>query len=206
MATFYEKYWSSKSNSLSDFDLKWPVLSPFIPRERGVKILDVGCGAGHILGEIRHLNPHAALIGLDVSEMAVSRARERMPEARYDVIVDGGPFPLPDRSVDFLFTSEVVEHIYDTENAFREMARVLRPGGRILITTPHHGFIKNLLIVLFNFDRHFNPIGAHVRFFSKKTLVALLEKNGLRKLRVGYYGRFYPISHSIYVLFEKPAQ
>lgn len=63
--------------------------------------------------------------------------------------------------------------------------------------------IKNLLIVLFAFNRHFNPTGSHIRFFSKKSLFGLLQKYGFKVLKYGYYGRFYPVSHSIYILAEK---
>jgi SAM-dependent methyltransferase len=200
---FYERYWADASD-LSDFDLKWPVLSRFIPRERSVTILDFGCGKGHVLSEIRRINPHATLIGVDVSEEAVTGARERVSTARFSAIEDGGPLPLSDASVDFAFSSEVLEHVYDTENAFREVSRVLRPGGRALITVPYHGLLKNLAIVMFGFDRHFDPAGAHVRFFTKRSLSRMLAAVGLTVRTCGYYGRLWPFSHSVYVIAEKP--
>jgi SAM-dependent methyltransferase len=118
-------------------------------------------------------------------------------------IVDGGKFPIADSSVDFVFASEIIEHVYDMENAFSEVSRVLRLGGRLLLTTPYHGFIKNLLIVLFNFDSHFSPTGPHIRFFSKKSPFSCLIKVGLKPLINGYFGRFYAIPHCMFVLAEK---
>ena len=115
----------------------------------------------------------------------------------------GAEFPLNDNSVDFIFSSEVIEHIYDTENAFSEIARILKPDGKLLITTPYHGLIKNLLITVLNFNKHFNPTSPHIRFFSKKSLFNLLNRFGFEILKYGYYGRFYPIPHSIFVLAEK---
>jgi len=203
MSSFYERYWSRGEDELSDFNLKWPKLAPLVPREGNITILDFGCGKGHILSEIARLNPTAKLIGLDVSEKALAAAREKVAGVDFKKIEDGVAFPLPDASVDFIFSSEVIEHVYDTENAFRELARVLRPGGTMLMTAPFHGLLKNFAIVLFGFDRHFDPAGPHVRFFTRKSLTGMMEKAGFRVISHGYYGRFYPFPHSIFVLAER---
>lgn len=200
---FYENYWKGQSDYLSDFAFKWPKLEKFIPRDSNITIVDFGCGNGKILGEIKKINPKAKLIGLDISGTALEEAKRNFPEVEIYKIIDGEKFPLSDKLVDFIFSSEVIEHIYDTENAFSEIARILKSGGKILLTTPYHGFVKNLLIALFAFNKHFNPIGAHIRFFTKKTLIDLLNKNNLKAVKIGYYGRFWPISHSIFILVEK---
>lgn len=199
---FYERYWSLKEGHLSDFELKWPTLIPLIPKDGGV-VVDFGCGKGEILKEIKKINFKADFIGLDVSETALENARKILPDMRFEKIVDGGSFPIEDASIDFVFSSEVIEHVYDTENAFKELSRVLKPGGKILMTTPFHGLFKNLMLVSFAFDRHFNPKGPHVRFFSKKSLLNMFTDNGFKILKYGFYGRFFPFSHSIYVFAEK---
>ncbi|MEK7464422.1 MAG: methyltransferase domain-containing protein [Patescibacteria group bacterium] len=205
--SFYERYWDrdDKQGQLSDFQLKWPILQKLIPKEKSIAILDFGCGNGFILREMMKINPDARYVGVDVSRVAIAEARQVLPNLDFHEIEDGAPVPLKDSSVDFIFSSEVIEHIYDTENAVREWSRILKPGGKVLLTTPYHGFLKNLLITIFGFDKHFNPTGPHVRFFSKKTLFNLLEKNKLMVEGCGYYGRFYPISHSIFVLAKKLA-
>ena len=204
MSKFYEKYWSDNKNEyLSDFNLKWPKLKKFISLERGAVIVDFGCGNGRVIQEMKKINPQAEYIGLDVSEMALKSAAAILPDCKFYKIEDGGNLPLENNFVDFVFSSEVIEHIYDTENAFSEISRILKPGGKLLLTTPYHGLSKNLLIVLFAFDKHFNPTGPHIRFFSKKMLFNFLEKYGFKIVKYGYYGRFFPISHSIYVLAKK---
>jgi len=200
---FYENYWSEESEKLSDFSIKWPKLKQYIPLDSGITVFDFGCGHGSILKEIAKINPAASYIGVDVSENGLNQARKNLPTAVFHKINDGGRIPLEDNSVDFIFSSEVLEHVYETENAFFELSRVLKPGGKFLLTVPYHGFIKNLLIALFGFDRHFDPIGAHIRFFSKKTLFNLLNKFGFNVIKYGYYGRFWPIPHSIWVLAGK---
>ncbi len=201
---FYERYWATqKDGKPSDFVHKWPALQPLIPREPGLIILDYGCGNGEILRELRGINSGARYIGVDVSETALATARAVLPEATFHQVSDGDRVPVSAASVDFIFSSEVIEHVYDTEVVFAEFARLLRQSGRVLITTPYHGLIKNLLIVTFAFDRHFNPRGAHVRFFSKRSLFGCLREVGLEPEKHGYYGRFYPISMGIYVLARK---
>ncbi len=203
MAKFYEKFWDRDSEKLYDFDLKWPKISKFIPKNPNMVILDFGCGKGDIIGEMAKINPTAKYIGADVSEAALDYAKDKYRSVDFKKIEDGGRFPLEDSSIDFVFSSEVVDHIYDTENAFSEIGSVMKSGGEVFITTPFHGLIKNLLLVLFGFDKHFDPIGPHVRFFSKKSLFGLLEKNNFEIVRHGYYGRFYPVPHSIFVLAKK---
>src|SRR3989344_8984390 len=200
---FYEKYWTEKNIRLTDFDLKSYKLKYFIPREGNFNLVDFGCGKGDILGEIIKINPNLKCIGLDVSSEALQKAKAILSQVDFKKIEDGGSFPVDSSSIDFVFSSEVMEHVYDTENAFKEISRILKPRGKFLITVAYHGFIKNLLITIFNFDQHFDPIGPHIRFFSKKTLKRELERVELTIVHCGYYGRFWPIPNSIFILAEK---
>jgi len=96
-----------------------------------------------MLEEMLVHNPKARSIGLDISDMALGRASASLRAVEFHKIIDGGKFPLADSSVDFVLSSEVLEHVYDTENAFAEINRVLKVGGRLLLSTPYHGLIKN---------------------------------------------------------------
>jgi SAM-dependent methyltransferase len=206
MHSFYERYWRYRADeqlSERDFALKWPKLQSYIPRKRGITVVDFGCGNGELLAKMETLNPGASYIGLDLSAVALNSAAARYPQMKFHRIVESGEIPLESGSADFVLSSEVIEHIYDTENAFGEIARILRPGGRLLLTTPYHGLIKNLLTVTLGFDKHFDPLGPHIRFFSKRSLFVCLKRVGLEPLEHGYYGRFYPVPHSIVVLAEK---
>ncbi len=204
MEGFYERYWSGKlSGKLSDFKRKWPILAPLIPRAAGLTVLDYGCGNGEILLEMQRLNSAARYVGADVSETALGVARQRLPTVAFHTLEDGGRLPLESATVDFIFCSEVIEHVYDTEATFAEFARLLKPGGRLLLTTPHHGLAKNLLLVLLAFDRHFDPIGPHIRFFTKRSLFKCLRSVGIKPMDHGYIGRFFPISMAIYVMAQR---
>lgn len=202
-SNFYEKIWSERQDNPQDRSLKWEKLQKFIPKEGRIKILDFGCGMGKTMKKISEVNPDADLFGMDVSSTAIERGRKLFPDFDFYEINDGDPLPLEDNSIDFVFSSEVIEHVYDTENAFSELNRVLKKGGKVLITVPYHGLIKNILIALFGFERHFDPTWGHIRFYTKKSLFRVLKDHSFKVEDYGYYGRFYPISHSIYVLARK---
>lgn len=200
----YERYWEqNQGEALTDFPTKWPKLAAYIPKGSRNVIVDFGCGSGALIREMRTVNPNARYIGLDVSSTALSTAARRDPRAEWHKIEDGRSFPVRDGVADFVFSSEVIEHVYDTQNAFAEMARITRAGGRLLLTTPYHGFAKNLALVLRGFENHFDPAGPHIRFFTKRNLFRGLTDAGFQLVKHGYYGRFFPFSHSIYVVAEK---
>jgi ubiquinone/menaquinone biosynthesis C-methylase UbiE len=201
MSLFYDRYWSSRPGG-GDFQTKWPAIVKYVPNSGGV-ILEFGCGKGKLIEAMMGINPSARYIGVDVSQVALDFAEHKFPSVEFHRVDDGGPIPLPDKSVDFIMASEVIEHVYDTQQTFSELSRVLKPQGRILVTTPYHGIVKDVLIALFDFDSHFDTQGAHIRFFTKKSLLSNLARAGLAAIDCGYYGRFFPISHCIAVLAGK---
>ena len=61
---------------------------------------------------------------------------------------------------------------------------MLKPGGRLLVTVPYHGRVKAALIALTRFERHFDPLGQHLRFFTRRSLAATLDQAGFDAVRV----------------------
>jgi len=123
------------------FDPTWLglLVNPFYHSRRGLirelrelgpaltgEVLDVGCGRK----PYRALVPATRYVGLDV-DSPVTRAL-----GAADVYYDGGRFPFPDASFDGVLCSEVLEHVFTPEEFLGEISRVLRPGGRLLLTVP----------------------------------------------------------------------
>ena len=144
----------------------------------GETVLDVGCGAGEFSAAIGAAG--ATPIAVDVAREALRRARERMPGLDARLWQPGEPLPLDDNSADAIWAGEVIEHVADVAPWLSELRRVLRPGGTLLLTTPHHGPGTLLALALSRrrFARHFEPRSDHVRFFSPHTLRALLDDLG----------------------------
>jgi ubiquinone/menaquinone biosynthesis C-methylase UbiE len=139
----------------------------------GERVLDLGCGAGRFLGALREAD--ADPVGVELAEGALERARRNVPGAELHLLAPGGEIPLEDASVDLVWCSEVLEHVPDTAGLLSEARRVLRTGGRLLVTTPSHDLPRRLLIALARFDAHFDPLGQHVRFYTRRSLARVLD-------------------------------
>jgi 2-polyprenyl-6-hydroxyphenyl methylase/3-demethylubiquinone-9 3-methyltransferase len=95
-------------------------------------IVDVGAGLGHFSSVAER---HAAVVvPLDIAPKLVRRLRDRFPAA---LVASATALPFATGSVDFVVSSECIEHTRDPRKAVREMLRVLRPGGVLFLTTPN---------------------------------------------------------------------
>jgi len=201
---YYDRYWlSSTSEELGDFAMKWPVIRIYIPKHSSQRILDYGCGKGRILKEVKRLNPRAELGGVDVSAVALRAAKKTLKDVQFHKITDGSRVPLRNGSLDFIIALDVIEHVYDTEQMFHEFTRMLKKGGKILISTPFCGIIKNILVTMIDYELVYDPLGPHVRYYTKKSLTKCLEDSGFECLEWNYFGRFYPIYKGMVVLARK---
>jgi ubiquinone/menaquinone biosynthesis C-methylase UbiE len=109
-----------------------------------VQVLDIGCNTGRGGLRLKELNPNITLLGLD----CVQARLDILPEC-YSKRVCGlsTNIPIEDRSVDVIVAGEFLEHLYpaDVDKTLCEFQRVLRIGGRLLLTTPNPNYIKNKL-------------------------------------------------------------
>jgi len=148
----------------------------------GERVLDLGCGAGRFL---RALAEHGCEgVGVEIAEAALERARRVAPAAELHRSEPGGDLPLADGSVALVWCSETLEHVPDTAALLDEIRRVLAPGGRVLITTPAHERLRRTLIALTRYDLHYDPLGQHLRFFSRAGLRRALTEHGFGAVTV----------------------
>lgn len=143
----------------------------------GDRVLDFGCGAGRFLRELDNA------IGVEIAEEAARRARENSG-ADVRLLEGDGSIPIGHGEIDLVWCSETLEHIPDVAHALLEFRRVLKPGGRLLITVPYHPPIG-----IVRFDRHMDPLGQHVRFFTRRSLRRALEEAGFTGVRTRRVGR-----------------
>jgi len=147
----------------------------------GGQVLDLGCGDGAFAAEL--LAAGCTVTMADVSPEALRRARARAPGADAVLLDEGAPLPFDEDAFDVVWAGEVLEHVADVVGLLAEVRRVLRWGGRLVVTTPWHGRIVVAT------DAHFDPRADHLRFFSARTLRAVLADAGFAAARVRRAGR-----------------
>ena len=102
------------------------------PAKPGARVLDVGCGAGQVVGRLTEAG--FAAHGVDVSEPNIARARRFSERCQ---LYDGKQLPFPDRHFASVGALNVLEHVEEPEAFIVELVRVLEPGGRIVISSPN---------------------------------------------------------------------
>jgi 2-polyprenyl-3-methyl-5-hydroxy-6-metoxy-1,4-benzoquinol methylase len=150
----------------------------------GQRVLDVGCGEGRFAAELAGIG--AEVVGIDVAEEPLRRARALHPQLDLRLVQADGSWDLPDASFDVVWAGEVIEHVLDTAGWLSEIRRVLRSGGSLLLSTPAHGPLTLLRLALSRhaFAEHFDPHSDHLRFYSSATLTTLIEEFGFEQLSV----------------------
>lgn len=175
---------------------------------RGVRILDVGCGNGAMLGWL--CGQGATGVGLDPSGQGIAAARSAFKGVRYERELASTDIlaRLNEPPFDVVLSTEVVEHLYAPRDWAIGCAAALSPGGALVCSTPYHGYLKNLALSLTNaWDKHWNPLwdGGHIKFWSRRTLEALLREAGLTPEAFRGAGRFPWLWKSMLIRARKPA-
>lgn len=201
---FYNRYWSPE-DAIPDHDPTTPTreaklkeaLVGLAPKS---KVLDVGCGKGGFTAFIGRQGFQAS--GTDLSPVAIERAKQEHSDLDFRVLAMDR-LPYDDNEFDAIWSSEVIEHVFDIHEHLSEINRVLKPGGRLILTTPYHGRLKNILISLIHFDRHFDPEGSHVRFFDKGGMTRCLTRAGFSAESWSGFGRVWPLWFSWFIVSKK---
>jgi len=157
----------------------------------GGSILDIGCGNGALLAEIRKRG-NWRVCGIETAATGAAIARRQGLDVRLADASTSLVASFPDQRFDLILSVEVIEHVYDPGSLLSQARLLLQPGGRLLLTTPYHGYLKNLLIALAGrCDAHYNPLWdcGHIKFWSRRTLTAALEHAGFSNIGFSGAGR-----------------
>ena len=173
-------------------------------RERA-KIFELGCGNGSVANELAAAGYDVT--GVDPSAEGLAHANRRYPTLKlaqgsaYDDLAGRyGRFPA-------VVSLEVVEHLYFPKKYAATLYDLLEPGGSAFISTPYHGYWKNLaLAVTGKLDDHFTALWdhGHIKFWSFKTLRLLLEEAGFRDISFQRVGRVPLFAKSMIAVARKP--
>ncbi len=161
------------------------------PHQAKPRILDLGCGNGSLSNLIAQQGYE--VVGVEDSEQGVAIARQSFPDCNF---IKASIYDLPyselANSFDIVISAEVIEHLLYPRELVRAAKKCLKPNGRLILTTPYHGYLKNLVLATSGkMDSHFTSLwdGGHVKFFSVATLRQLLETENYADIQFKFSGR-----------------
>lgn len=152
------------------------------PEGSGDRLVDVGCGACQMARLARDRGWRVTAVD------AVSSNVEHAERFGFEAVQAdfNAPLPLSDAAFDHAIMIEVLEHIVNAEHLVGELARIVKPGGRVLMTTPNNAYYKRRIRALQG--KPPDDEGYHFRFFVKRRLRAMFERNGFRLDRSNSFG------------------
>lgn len=170
-------------------------------------IFEIGFGNGAVADFFSRKD--FRVTGIEPSREGVALARSAFPQLTqlaqasvYDVSPElFGTFPI-------VLSLEVIEHLYAPRRFVAACQSLLEPGGILILSTPYHGYLKNLAVAAAGrFDRHCDPLWdhGHIKFWSIRTLGRLLREGGFVEIKFFRVGRIAPLAKSMIAIARRPA-
>ena len=177
-------------------------------------ILDIGCYDGTFLSMIKNRENH--FYGVEASSFGCEESLKKGIEVKKFYVNDDEILPYENVFFDLVVAGEIIEHIYDTQHLLLEVHRILKPGGKFLISTPNIASFGRRLLLLTGK----NPLleisveagnAGHIRYFTFETLKQILEKNNFQILKsksdiINFSSRGKPSSKFLAQAFPKFGQ
>ncbi len=168
------------------------------------RIFEVGCGNGAIANMLSECG--FSITAIDPSTSGIKAARKGYPHIQFeegsaydDLSEQYGTYPI-------VVSLEVVEHCFYPRIYAKTVFDLLHPDGVALISTPYHGYLKNLaLAVTGKMDQHWTALwdGGHIKFWSQRTLNILLKEVGFKSVSFVQVGRVPWLAKSMIAVARK---
>jgi len=154
-----------------------------LPTGKGHRLLDIACGTGAFLQAITALHPDPDIVGIDISPDMLAVARRRLPESAVLQVASADALPFPADSFDIVVTTNAFHFFRSPDTALREIRRVLRPGGAIVVTDWCDDYLTCRIC-----DRLLRVFtAAHHRVYGSAECRNLLEHEGFEAVAVEPY-------------------
>jgi 2-polyprenyl-3-methyl-5-hydroxy-6-metoxy-1,4-benzoquinol methylase len=180
------------------------VLSGVNRNGRRKRVFDLGCGDGTVARAMARAGYE--VVGVDPSKARIAQAKMRYPDlllsvgsSQQDLAKKYGVFGAA-------LSLEVIEHVFAPREFAGRLYDLLEPGGLAVISTPYHGYWKNLALSLTGrLDQHFTALwdGGHIKFWSMRTLGLLLREAGFVEVEFKRVGRVPPLAKSLVAVAQK---
>lgn len=136
-------------------------------------ILDVGCGGGWLAKALA--NKGKRIISMDISDINPVKATQKFAySTHFGLVADVFELPIKAGTIDCIVASEIIEHVSDPKRFLESLFTALKPGGRLVITTPYNEHILQSLCIHCN---HLTPHNAHLHSFNESSIKKYLPAN-----------------------------
>jgi 2-polyprenyl-6-hydroxyphenyl methylase/3-demethylubiquinone-9 3-methyltransferase len=169
------------------------------------RVFELGCGNGSVANALAEQGWDVT--GVDPSSEGIAQANARWPQHKLfegsaydDLVTRYGRFSV-------VTSLEVVEHVYFPRQYAATLFALLEPGGTAIVSTPYHGYWKNLAMALTGkMDAHFTALWdhGHIKFWSVKTLGEMLREAGFTDIRFERVGRVPVLPKWMIAVARKP--
>jgi SAM-dependent methyltransferase len=168
------------------------------------RIFELGCGNGAMANELSQLGYEVTAV--DPSIKGVAIARENFANCRFELGSAYDELNAQYGAFNIVLSLEVVEHIFYPRRYAATIADLLLPDGVAIISTPYHGYFKNLTLALLNkWESHADPLWdyGHIKLWTRPKLKRLFEEVGMEE--VGFYriGRIPQLAKSMIMIVKK---
>lgn len=164
------------------------VLAIFSQTDAGL-VLNIGIGPKPIV-DIALMERGYKVIGIDISHALTKIAKAMFVQKGFNpslTVSEALNLPFADAVFDFCLCAEVIEHLQDSATLFREINRILKPGGKLILTTPSKISLAGVILGL---KQGFNKNIAHVREYTGSEIIKFTRE--FFKLKARYYTRAFP--------------
>jgi len=188
---FYDRFSGQWEDKINDRETKKRLNIVFgrllKPSElKNKKFLEVGCGLGYFSNRAYKLG--AKVTGIDTGPNLIKINKKKTPNAKF-LVASASRLPLKDNSFDIVLSTEVIEHVEDQERSIKEMIRVLKKGGILVITTPNRLFKPFFDFLTFVRIR---PYRGNEKWFYPWVLKRMFGVENVRLISEYYFNFIYP--------------
>ncbi|MDP3921733.1 MAG: class I SAM-dependent methyltransferase [Candidatus Omnitrophota bacterium] len=210
MTNFYSEYKyrsGDNANGAQGLQLMRKAIGVLRGLDGVTNVCELGCGNGFFANMLA--TEGYSVTGVDLSQSGIAHAKAAYGakiELRCAAINGGLHEIIGADSFDVVIAMEVLEHLYRPADLIEAAHALLKSGGHLVLTTPYHGYLKNLAISLAGAsDKHYNPLWecGHIKFFSVATLRKLMQAYPFTNIKFSFWGRLPWLSKSMICIARK---
>lgn len=180
-ADYYEKGIKTNPFQFIWHNWKWHTMAQILKKTSPtpIKILDVGCSSGHVTAKLATFFPGSQVYGVDSYERAISFGKKQHPEIKF-LVADAHKLPFKAKTFDLVSCIETLEHLEDPEKALREIFRVIKPAGKLLIGQDTDNWLFKVVWFVWTKTRGKVWTDSHIHPLNSEALEKLIKKLGFK--------------------------